>query len=189
MQGKDGSSEMRLIRVDRSVARVPQLAIHLNREVNDGLKLNRERHMSPVVGLEGGGVDALSFIAAELDVAPEAILGHDLMLFDVVPPCFSGFADEFIHAPRLDNLASCHAGLSALLAAADKETDRTRVIAFYDHEEVGSSTLEGAAGSFLGDVAERLAGSNENMVRAQTKVAAPLRRHGPRRPPQLQRPT
>ncbi|MBK8229699.1 MAG: M18 family aminopeptidase [Candidatus Eisenbacteria bacterium] len=150
--------ESRLVRFDRPLARVPQLAIHLNREVNEkGLLLNRETQMTPVLGLiatDGRGL--IDWLAAELDVSPQEILGHELMFHDVTPPTVAGMHGDFIHAPRLDNLASCHAGLSALLAAIDRPSSATRGIVLYDNEEIGSATSQGAAGPFLDDLLERI---------------------------------
>lgn len=150
--------ESRLVRFDRPLARVPQLAIHLNREVNEkGLLLNRETQMTPLLGLiatDGRGL--IEWLAAELGVLPEEILGHELMFHDVTPPTVAGMYGDFIHAPRLDNLASCHAGLSALLAAIDRPSAATRGIVLYDNEEIGSATSQGAAGPFLDDLLERI---------------------------------
>lgn len=152
----DGAILSRLILARRPLARVPQLAIHLNRDVNEqGLVLNKEQQMVPVVGLAGGR-GFRSWLAETAEVEPDRILAHELMLFDVNPPCFSGFDEDFVHAPRLDNLASCHAALTALVETADLEVDSTRAIVLYDNEEVGSATAQGAAGSFLEDLLERI---------------------------------
>lgn len=164
VENEDGGAETRLVRIDRSVARVSQLAIHLNREVNtEGLVLNRETHMPPIIGLETeAGSDPgrfLRWLAAEIDVEPDRILSHELMCFDTQRPAFSGLDEEFIHAARIDNLASCHAALRALLDSADHPARATRAIALFDNEEVGSNTLQGAAGSFLDDALDRIVGA------------------------------
>jgi aspartyl aminopeptidase len=177
-----GEDAPRLLRLDRPVARVPNLAIHLNREVNDkGLVVNKQTQLAPVVGLEppvgegGGKPEAKAawfreLLAAELGVEPGAVEGFDLMFHDVTPSCVSGFGRELIHAPRLDNLASCHAGLEALRAAAGQPSPATRGVALYDNEEVGSESAEGAASPFLAAVLERitlgLAGGREDLHRA-----------------------
>jgi aspartyl aminopeptidase len=151
-----------LLNFSRPLLRVPNLAIHLQRELaKEGLKLDAQKHLVPIAGLEG--VPPLAeWIATELreqrlaDVVPEAILAFDLMTYDVQPSSVIGTRGEFLCAPRLDNLASCHAAVTALLsAAAEPESAFTRVIALYDHEEVGSRSAAGAAGSFLADVLER----------------------------------
>ncbi|MBW2667895.1 MAG: M18 family aminopeptidase [Deltaproteobacteria bacterium] len=151
-----------LLNFSRPLLRVPNLAIHLQRELaKEGLKLDAQKHLVPIAGLEG--VPPLAeWIATELreqrlaEVVPEAILAFDLMTYDVQPSSVIGTRGEFLCAPRLDNLASCHAAVTALLsAAAEPESAFTRVIALYDHEEVGSRSAAGAAGSFLADVLER----------------------------------
>ncbi|MCM2256270.1 MAG: M18 family aminopeptidase [Vicinamibacteria bacterium] len=166
-----GAEEPRLLRVGRPLCRVPSLAIHLDREVNDrGLVLHRQNHLPPLVGLGEGEGWLQGLLAAELGVAPDAILGWDLMLHDTVAPCVSGLDGEFIHAPRLDNLASCHAALEALVAAAPARPAPTLVVALYDHEEVGSQSAEGAGSAFLWGLLERLVratgGSAEDVHRA-----------------------
>jgi aspartyl aminopeptidase len=144
-----------LLDFERPILRVPNVAIHLYRELRkEGLKLNAQKHMVPVLGLEDGPcLDEL--IATELrahDVAadPGDVLAYDLMTYDVQPACVAGTRGDFVLASRLDNLASCHAALSALLVAADADLPRaTQAIALYDHEEVGSRSAQGAAGTFL----------------------------------------
>jgi aspartyl aminopeptidase len=151
-----------LVDFARPLLRVPNLAIHLQRELRtEGLKLNAQQHLAPVAGLEGAPPLA-EWIATELrtqqlaDVAPDAILAFDLMTYDVQPSSVIGLGGEFLCAPRLDNLASCHAAVTALLSAPTEPAPAfTRAIALYDHEEVGSRSAAGAAGSFLADVLER----------------------------------
>jgi aspartyl aminopeptidase len=152
--------------------RVPNLAIHLQRELaQEGLKLNPQQHLAPVVGLSD--VPTLAeLLATELraragaDVEPAAIRAFDLMAYDTQPACVAGARGEFVLAPRLDNLASCHAALRALCAApAGAPALFGRVVALYDHEEVGSRSAQGAAGPFLEDVLQR--------VVAATKGAGP----------------
>jgi aspartyl aminopeptidase len=145
-----------LIDFQRPLLRVPSLAIHLHREIRkEGLNLNAQQHMAPVLGLEDGPC-LNELIATELrahevaDVAPEDVLAFDLMLYDVQPSCVAGARGEFVLAGRLDNLASCHAALIALAdVAAGPPSAATRLIALYDHEEVGSRSAQGAAGTFL----------------------------------------
>jgi aspartyl aminopeptidase len=160
---RDGDrTRSHLLDFARPLLRVPSLAIHLQRELRtEGLKLNAQQHLVPVVGLEGApGIEQL--IASELraggvgDVAAGDVLAFDLMTYDVQSAAVSGARGEFICGSRLDNLASCHAAVSALLSAADSPTpDFTRVVVLYDHEEVGSRSAQGAAGSLLADATER----------------------------------
>jgi len=157
-----GRTRSLLLDFSRPLLRVPNLAIHLQRELaRDGLKLDAQKHLVPIAGLEGTPPLA-EWIAAELreqqqaDVAPEAVLAFDLMTYDVQPSSVIGTRGEFLCAPRLDNLASCHAAVTALSSgAADPVPAFTRAIVLYDHEEVGSRSAAGAAGSFLADVLER----------------------------------
>jgi len=158
-----------LLDFGRPLLRVPSLAIHLRRELaTEGLKLNSQLHVVPVAGLSDARGIA-EWIAAELraqhvaDVAAGDVLAFDLMAYDVQPAAVAGIANEFIHAARLDNLASCHAGLTALAAAAAAPLpDFTRVVVLYDHEEVGSRSASGAAGSFLLDVVQRIVAAGDD---------------------------
>ncbi len=154
----------RLIDFDRALLRIPNLAIHLNPEIrNDGLKLNKQRHLVPVLGLSRDA-SFLELLCDELSEQGgkrpkvEDILAYDLMAYDTQPSARSGANNEFIHAPRLDNLASSHAGLVALCDAAKAgAATSTRVVVLYDHEEVGSRSSQGAGGTFLHDTLVRLA--------------------------------
>jgi len=158
----DGTPEgsTRLLRVQRPVLRIPNLAIHLERTVNtEGLKLNAQQHLVPVLGLDknAGSQDAfLALLARELGCAKGAILGHDLFLYDTQPSSLGGENDELIFAPRLDNLASCFSAVTALCRNKTKAA-RTRGIVLYDHEEVGSQSARGAGSTFLRDTLERIA--------------------------------
>lgn len=146
---QDGSTH--LVRTG-AIARVPALAIHLDRQVNtDGLKLNAQKHMPPVLGLSSGGALSLGEVLEE----PGEIAGFDLCFADAQPSALVGARDEYVMSGRLDNLASCHAALSALLAHG-APGKRSRGIVLYDHEECGSQSAQGAQSSFLRDVLARL---------------------------------
>jgi aspartyl aminopeptidase len=155
--------ETLLLDFGRPLLRVPNLAIHLAREIEkDGLKLNPQEHLIPVIGLEGTP-DLRDLISIELraqgiaEFPTEKVLAFDLMTYDTQPSGVSGSRGEFIHAPRLDNLASCHAGLTALVHAGERRlAPFTRVVVLYDHEEVGSRSAQGAGGTFLVDALERI---------------------------------
>ena len=172
---KNGSSlEPHLLCINEPLARIPQLAIHLNREVNSqGLKLNAQQHMVPVLGLEESARDFSPWLAEQLGVSdPDDICSFELMFHVLEKPSIGGVNQEFVFAPRLDNLASCHGGLEALLRSLDESVSATRMVAFWDHEEVGSSSAQGAAGSFLEDVMRRLAGgAEEDWFRARAHSA------------------
>ncbi len=190
---KDGGMEARVVDLAKPVCRVPNIAIHLNRGVNnDGLVLNAQKHLVPILGL-GKEIDLRATLAGAAGEATSDILGYDLMLYDVERASIGGIDDELVFAARLDNLGSCHAATSALLASASSPT--TRVIVLYDHEECGSKSAVGAAGTALRDVLRRIVDATlrermsmeQAFPRADRRVPPRLRRHGPRRPPQLRR--
>ncbi|MFJ6249381.1 MULTISPECIES: M18 family aminopeptidase [unclassified Streptomyces] len=167
---RDGSH--RLVNVDRPLLRVPQLAIHLDRQANDGLKLDRQRHMQPVWGIgdvhEG---DLISFVAGEAGVDAEDVTGWDLMVHAVEAPAYLGRDRELLAGPRMDNLLSVHAGTAALASLADRDDlPYIPVLAAFDHEENGSEADTGAQGPLLGNVLERSVyargGSYEDRARA-----------------------
>jgi aspartyl aminopeptidase len=142
---RDGS--IQLVRLEGSPLRMPSLAIHLDRGVNEGLVLDKQRHLVPVLGL-----DTEPELLAQLGFDPGDVLGHDLVLTDTQPAGVVG--SGWISAPRLDNLGSCHSALHALI---DSTVARhTQLWVANDHEEVGSASAEGASGSFLEDVLVRL---------------------------------
>ena len=150
----------KLIRFEDPLLRIPQLAIHLNRDVNEkGLTLNKQNHLPPVFSLAGKknpNKDLLEKIVAQkINCKPKEILSMELSLYDTQPGTIGGANGEFIFSGRLDNLASCHAALKALTFSTEKDS-MSRVIAFYDHEEVGSDSAQGAGSPFLKDVLERL---------------------------------
>ncbi|MEM6928267.1 MAG: M18 family aminopeptidase, partial [Myxococcota bacterium] len=139
----------KLVTVRKPVARIPTLAIHLNRDVNSaGLKFNAESQLPAVVGLVGDtdAEDPLrAWLGAQCDAYPSDILGFDLSLFDLTPAALGGIDEEFVFSARLDNLASSHAALEGLLASLDDPIPTsTSVIALFDHEEIGSQTARGA---------------------------------------------
>jgi aspartyl aminopeptidase len=158
----DGSPRTHLVDFQRPLLRVPSLAIHLHREVDtEGLKLNKQTHLVPVLGLEGAP-PLPELLASELraqglsEARAEDVVGFDLAAYEAQRAAVSGARGEFLHASRLDNLASCHAALCALQAAsAAKPSAATRVVVLYDHEEVGSRSAQGAAGTLLSDALER----------------------------------
>ncbi|WP_153452367.1 M18 family aminopeptidase [Streptomyces smaragdinus] len=169
---RDGSTE--LVSVDRPLLRVPQLAVHLDRSVNaDGLKLDKQRHMTPVWGLgkvaEG---DLMSFVAGEAGVREKDVAGWDLMVHSVEPPAYLGRDRELLAGPRMDNLLSVHAATTALITVAtgDEPLDCVPVLAAFDHEENGSQSDTGAEGPLLGNVLRRSAlargGTFEDAARA-----------------------
>jgi aspartyl aminopeptidase len=163
--------EARLVRFTRPLLRVAQLAIHLDRDVNDkGVVLNKQEHLAPIFGLASDGAKPLMELVAEAaGVTRDRIAGTDLMLYDVVPPTTGGRDDELVFSGRLDNLASSHAAVRALLDAQPAD-GLVPVAALFDHEEVGSESAYGAHSGFLPRALERIVaargGSREDYHRA-----------------------
>lgn len=152
-----------LMHVRRPLLQISNLAIHFNRQVNDGVKLSRQKDVLPLLGqvtsqLEEGNL-LMNIIVEELNkqrpVKREDILDFDLYLADASPACTFGAHNEFISSGRLDDLSMCYAGLEALLAA--DTTDTTQVLAIFDNEETGSQTKQGAASPFLAYLLQRIA--------------------------------
>ncbi len=152
----------RLVRFADPLLRLPNLAIHMNREVNEsGLKFNKQSELPLLLGVAEEGVKADARfrqpIAAALGVEPGDLLTWELNAYDTQKGSLWGADREFIADSQLDNLASCHAALNALLAS--DQPAATCLCAFFDHEEVGSESAAGAGGSFIADVLARLAGN------------------------------
>ncbi len=143
--------------------RFPQLAIHLDRAVNEGLTLDKQQHMTPVFGLgDPDAEDLLGLLAGRVagaTVDPAGIGGYDVVLADTQPPAVFGANNEFFASGRLDNLSATHAGLTALIehaSAAIPAGAPIAVLAAFDHEEIGSASRSGACGPVLEDVLVRV---------------------------------
>jgi len=165
--------ESHLVKFDQPILRLPNLAIHMNREVNEkGLKFNKQTELPLLFGEHAEGLEAdgqfLEKVAALIKVKVKDIINFELNVFDTQKGVIWGANQEFIANSQLDNLASCHAALTALLA--NHKPNTTAVCALFDHEEVGSESATGASGSFLADVIERIAMSqslkDEDKLRA-----------------------
>jgi len=167
--GKDGRIVHRLVRFDEPLLRVPQLAIHLAEERNS-VSLNPQRHLDAVFGAEGPARPFHYYVADWAGVAPADLLSADLMTHDLTPSRVIGVDKDLISAPRLDNQASCYAGLEALLAA--EPGDYLPVLALFDHEEVGSVSDHGAQSDLLRTTLERIVltsgGDREDFLRLTT---------------------
>ena len=167
--------DTRMIKFDEALMRLPNLAIHMNREVNDkGLVLNKQTELPLIFGMGEDGIEAdrqfISHIADSLQVKAEDILTWELNVFDTQKGTFWGANQEFIADSQLDNLASCHAAVTALLAT--ENPDATCLCALFDHEEVGSESATGASGSFLADVIHRIAASANLNEEARLRTLA-----------------
>ena len=152
---------VRLLRINRPILTIPNLAIHFNRQVNDGVALSKQKDMLPVLTTVSGergevnGSILKTLVAEELGVKSEDILDFDLYLYDTTPAGRVGLHGELIQSGRLDDLSMAHAGMEALLA--DGETPEvTKCLAIFDNEETGSQTKQGAGSPFFASLVQRL---------------------------------
>lgn len=156
---RDGNeSRTELVVLDEPIARIPQLAIHLDREVNErGVVLDRQLHLPPIMG-QGSGATLLSVLCDLAEVSTDEVVGFDLMLHDLSLASFLGIDGEFIVSGRIDNLFSVFAAAQAIAEAAEAEPIRAHVpvLCVFDHEEVGSQSATGASGPLLAQVLERV---------------------------------
>lgn len=156
--------EVRLMRIERPILTIPNLAIHFNRQVNDGVALSKQKDMLPVLTIqqtvsdERGAVSGSilkALISEELGVKAEDILDFDLYLYDTTPAQCVGLHGELIQSGRLDDLSMAHAGMEALLTDADTP-EVTKCLAVFDNEETGSQTKQGAGSPFFASLVQRL---------------------------------
>jgi aspartyl aminopeptidase len=143
----------RLVRIDDPILRAPQLAIHLA-EDRKSLTLDPQRHVNAVWGAGGAPRSFIGYVAKRAGFEPDEVLGADLMTHDLTPSRTTGVDDQFVSAPRLDNQASCYAGLEAFLVA--RSARHLPVLALFDHEEVGSTSDHGADSGLLLTTLERI---------------------------------
>ena len=150
-----------LLHVKRPLLQISNLAIHFNRQVNDGVKLSRQKDVLPILGIINDEMEKgnllMNVITDELNVKKEDILDFDLYLADATPACTFGAHGEFISSGRLDDLSMCWAGVEAMLAASSEVPDTTRVLVLFDNEETGSQTKQGAGSPFLSYMLKRVA--------------------------------
>lgn len=143
--------ELRLYDAGRPLLTIPNLAVHMNRKVNEGIELKKQSDLLPLFGLHAGDEQEtqylLGFLAGELQCKKEDILDFDLYLYNAEEGMRLGVNQEFFSAPRLDNQTSCYALLRALMDG--KRVDGINIIALYDNEEVGSRTKQGADSMLL----------------------------------------
>lgn len=160
LRGKDVlHPETRLLHIRRPLLQIPNLAIHFNRQVNDGVKLSKQKDMLPILATNIACPEdkqglLTGLISSELNVATKEILDFDLYLYDTTPASLFGLNNEFISGGRLDDLSMVHAGLEALLTA-DSLPETTQVLAIFDNEETGSQTKQGAGSPFLSALLQR----------------------------------
>ncbi len=147
--------EARLVDFRRDTALIPRVAIHLNREANNGAKADPARDLIPLYGLSSSAGSFREALAREAGCAPEEIVSTDLILYNSRPGTVWGAKNEFISAPRLDDLACVYTCLDAFLTA--KPAASVPVFAVFDNEEIGSETKQGAASAFLPEALSRIA--------------------------------
>lgn len=162
----------KLVNIRKPILIIPNLAIHMNRNVNAGVELNKQKDMLPLMAvinekLEKGNY-LLNAIAEEISAEPSDILDFDLFLYEFEKGTIMGLKDEFISSPRLDDLAMVHAGITAITRASAKEG--TNVMVCFDNEEVGSTSKQGADSPLLSNILERIVlsmgGNRESFFRA-----------------------
>lgn len=195
---KTGKMEHRLVKIDEAILRIPNLAIHLNRDVyTEGFKVNFQQHMAPLLAMpttekkEGEEDDKdkaakddnnhhhpkfLQKLALALNCDASSIKDFDLQLCDVQPSQIGGLNKEFVLSGRLDNLASCYCSLMALVKATSAEKlaneKGVRALLHFDHEEVGSASTTGAGGSLTDEFVDRVTSAFATNVDADTLAIA-----------------
>lgn len=161
VKGKDAMHpETKLLCVERPILIIPNLAIHFNRQVNDGVSISKQKDMLPILGIVSNALERgnllMNVITEQLGINASEILDFDLYLFDTTPACHAGVHDEFISAGRIDDLSMVHAGLSALLADTETIPETTKILGIFDNEETGSQTKQGAGSPFLASIIQRI---------------------------------
>ena len=167
--------ETLLLHIKRPLLQISNLAIHFNRQVNDGVALSKQKDVLPLLGqitsqLEAGNLlmnvilEELNSTIADCQFCAKDVLDFDLYLADATPACTFGVHNEFISSGRLDDLSMCYAGLEALIAS--DTTDTTQVLALFDNEETGSQTKQGAGSPFLAYMLKRIALAQSNSEEA-----------------------
>lgn len=150
--------DIRLLDAKKPIMTIPNLAIHMNREVNKGVELNRQTDLLPIIGMVKEELEEkeylLNYLAKELDVKKEDILDYELFIYNTEKPMYIGIEDEIISAPRLDDLTSVQALVSGLIDG--KSEDTIRLIALFNHEEIGSKTKQGADSMLLNHILDKL---------------------------------
>ncbi|MGI6607377.1 MAG: M18 family aminopeptidase [Erysipelotrichaceae bacterium] len=149
-----GSIVSKLVDFEKDMAIIPNVAIHQNREANEGYKWDKQVDLLPIMGLEPGEDYFNDLLSKKLHVAKKDILGHDLYFYNRQKATLWGENQEFVSGGRLDNLESVYTSLQAFILGYS--SNALNVLAIFNHEEIGSTTKQGMASSFLRDVIERV---------------------------------
>jgi aspartyl aminopeptidase len=174
LAGRLALADGRVVLADTgALLRLPQLAVHLDREANTGLALDKQFQTQPVWGLgDADQADILAVLAGSAGVSAADVRGYDVVVADAAPGAVFGKDDAFFASGRLDDLASVHAGVVALREHADAADGPIAVLAAFDHEELGSASRSGAAGPFLEDVLHRVYAGLDADPTARRRAAA-----------------
>lgn len=154
---ENGQPVEKLVNIDRDLLVIPNLAIHMNREINSGYKYNAQKDMMPLLGTKESAGSLMKLAAEAAGVNEEDILGHDLFLYQRGRGCTLGGSEEFICAPKLDDLECVFAALQGF--AETEKKSHISLLCVFDNEETGSGTRQGAASNFLYDVLQRVNGA------------------------------
>jgi aspartyl aminopeptidase len=165
----------KLVNIKKPILIIPNLAIHMNRNMNQGVELNKQKDMLPLLGLINENLEKgnylISTIAKELNVEFKQILDFDLFLYEYEKGTVMGLNDEFISSPRLDDLAMVHAGVTAI--AKSEAANSTNVMVCFDNEDIGSTSKQGADSPLLSGILERIilamGGDRQSYFRAIAK--------------------
>ncbi|GJJ07206.1 hypothetical protein Clacol_001406 [Clathrus columnatus] len=171
----------KLVKVEKPILRVPNLAIHLDGSANDAFKFNKQTEFIPILGVAGDQLNApqessanhhpafLAAISDQLSVSPELISDMELSLYDTQPSVIGGINNDFIFSPRLDNQLSSYCAVEAMATSSHTSSENVNCIALFNHEEVGSGSSSGAAGSLIPYLLQRLSPHAEDHARSVAK--------------------
>lgn len=165
----------KLVNIKKPILIIPNLAIHMNRNVNAGVELNKQKDMLPLLGIINNSLEKgnylINTISKELNIDPTEILDFDLFLYEYDKGTVMGLNDEFISSPRLDDLAMVHAGIVAI--SRSEAANSTNVMVCFDNEDIGSATKQGADSPMLSNILERIVysmgGEKQDYFRAIAK--------------------
>ncbi len=168
--------KMKLINIKKPLAIIPNLAIHMNRTINNGHDINFQKELLPIIAAFSKNPSdkdiLLTLVSENINVEKEKILDFELFLYDTQKGSLIGISDEFITSSRVDDLQACHAGLKAI-TSSESNTDTINMLACFDNEEVGSSSKQGADSQFLSNTIERIiysiSGTRSDFLKAISK--------------------